>query len=63
MDPNKTHSILHNKGNNKKKWGKNFVVGWEKIFANNMTNKRLITKSYNRFIQLHETNKQTKKSI
>ena len=43
MEPNQTYKLLHSKGNHKMK---KQPTEWEKLFANNATNKGLISKIY-----------------
>ena len=49
MGPNQTYKLLHSKGNHKKK---RQPTEWEKIFANDTTDKGLISKIYKQLIQL-----------
>ena len=56
MGPNQTKKLLYNKGNNHK--NKKQSTEWDKIFANNMTDKGLIFKIYKQLIK-HNTKKKT----
>ena len=50
MGPNQTYKLLHSKGNHKKHrytQTKGQSTEWENIFANETTNKDLISKIYN----------------
>ena len=49
MESNQTYKLLHSKGNYKQN-KKTYRLG--EIFANNATNKGLISKIYKQFIQL-----------
>ena len=51
MGPNQTYKLLHKKGNHKKKKKTTYRMG--KIFANDETDKGLISKTY-KFIQLNK---------
>ena len=60
MGPNETEKLLHSKGNqtiNKMKWQ---PTEWEKIFANDVTDKGLISKIYRQLMQtcVKKTHKQ-----
>ena len=51
MGTNYTYKLLHNKGNYKK--DKKTTSEWEKIIANETTDKGLISKIYKQFTQLN----------
>ena len=51
MGPNQTRKLSHSKGNHKKKKGQ--PTDWEKIFANNVTDKDLISKINKWHVQLN----------
>ena len=47
MGPNQTYKLLHSKGNHKQ----NKRQDWEKIFANDVKDKGLISKIYKQLMQ------------
>ena len=51
MGPNQTYKLLHSKGTINKM--KKQPTEWEKLFANDVTNKGLISKIYKQLIQLN----------
>ena len=55
MGHNQTYKLLHSKGNHKKM--KRQATEWEKIVANNATDKALISKIYKQLTQLNDNNK------
>ena len=55
MRPNQTYMFLHSKETINKT--KRQPTDWEKVFANDATNKGLISKIYKQFIQLDNNNK------
>ena len=59
MGPNQTYKLLHRKETINKM--KRQPMEWEKIFANDMTEKGLISKIYKQLIQLN--NKKTNNPI
>ena len=51
MGPNQTYKHLHSKGNHKQK--EKTIYNWEKIFANDATDKGLISKIYKQLKKLN----------
>ena len=62
MGPNQTYKFLHSRGNHKKKKPKRQPMEWETIFANDATDKGLISKTCKQLIQLNSKKKQTTQS-
>ena len=60
MEPNQTYKHLHSKGNHKKL--KRQSTDWVKIFANDATDKGLISKRYKHLIQLNILKKNQSKN-
>ena len=59
--PNRTYKILHSKGNHKKTTTtKRQPMEWEKIFANDATDKGLISKIYKQLVQFTNNTTTTK---
>ena len=50
MGPNQTEQLLHSKGNHKTK---RQLTEWEKLFANEATDKGLISKIYKQLRQIY----------
>ena len=61
MGPNQTYKLLHNKGNTINKT-KRQLTEWEEIFANEATDKGLISKICKQLIQLNKIKHQTTQS-
>ena len=51
MGPNQTYKFLHSKGNHQQ--NKETPMDWDKIFADEVTGKGLISKIYKQLIQLN----------
>ena len=56
MRPNQTYMFLHSKETINKT--KRQPTDWEKVFANDATNKGLISKIYKQLIQFNNNNKE-----
>ena len=63
MGPNQTYKFLHSRGNHKKKKPKRQPMEWETIFANDATDKGLISKKYKQLIQLSKNKRKKKLKI
>ena len=63
MGPNQVYKLLHSKGNQTINKMKRQPTKWEKIFANDVTNKGLISKIYKQLMKLNikKTNNPIKK--
>ena len=60
MRPNQAYKLLHTKGNPKINKKKRQPRGWEKIFANDATDKGLISKILKQLIQFNNKTIQSK---
>ena len=60
METNQIYKLLHSKGSHGKM--KRQLMEWEKILANDVTDKGLIFKIYKQLIQLKNKNKKQKTS-
>ena len=62
MGHNQSYKLLHNKGNQKKRRRRKErqPTGWEKIFANYVTNKGLMSKIDKQFTHLNNKNNKKK---
>ena len=62
MGPNQTYKLLHSKARHKKEM-KRQPTEWKKIFANDVTDKSLISIIYKQHIQLNTKTKQLDQKV